>query len=242
MLSIGNLTKFIKQAQTSAENVVREYCQHLFLSYLYKQIGSEKLLFKGGTALRIIFRSPRYSEDLDFTGVNISQNEVEEIFTDTLADLERTGIGVELEEGKPTTGGYIGIATFQVYEKSTEIKIEVSLRRGKNPKGITAFIDNDYIPAYTLVHLPKDEIVKGKIQALLNRYKPRDFYDYFFLLSGNYPLVKEKETLTKVFKLLQNSKINFRNELRKFLPASQVMHLRDFKKILEQKILSFDGR
>ncbi len=239
MLNIKNLEKFTEQAQTSIQNVVREYCQHLFLSYLYKQPGSERLLFKGGTALRAVFRSPRYSADLDFTGINIIQGEVEEIFTNTLIDLEKTGIGVELEEGKPTTGGYLGIAIFRAYGKNIKVQIEVSLRRGKKLEGARFLVENEYITAYTLVHLPKDEIVKGKIRALLNRQKPRDFYDYFFLLSGNYPAAKEKETLNKVFKLLHNSKINFRDELREFLPASHVMHLRDFKKILEQKILSF---
>jgi len=192
--------------------------------------------------LRIVFRSPRYSEDLDFTGVNISQNEVEEIFTDTLVDLENTGISVELEEGKPTTGGYIGIAIFHAYDRNVKIQIEVSLRRGKKMEGVRSLVENEYITNYTLVHLPKDEIINGKIQALLNRQKSRDFYDYFFLLSGNYPAAKEKGNLAKVLKLLRGSKINFRGELREFLPASHVMHLRDFKKILEQKILSFGGK
>ncbi len=71
MLSLKNLNEFIKKLQTIPKNVVREYIQHLFLSCLYKIKGSEKLLFKGGTALRIIFGSPRFSEDLDFTGQNI---------------------------------------------------------------------------------------------------------------------------------------------------------------------------
>jgi len=241
MLNIKNLEKFTNQAQTSIQNVVREYCQQLFLSYLYKQPGSERLLFKGGTALRIIFHSPRYSEDLDFTGVNISQKEVEEIFTNTLADLEKTGIGVELEEGKPTTGGYLGIAIFQAYERNTKIQIEVSLRNGKGPEGARFLVENEYITAYTLVHLPKEEIIKGKMQAFINRQKPRDFYDYFFLLSGNYPVVKEKENLSQALKLLKKSKLDFRRELREFLPVSHLMHLRNFKKILEQKILSFGG-
>ena len=239
MLNIKNLEKFTEQAQTSIQNVVREYCQHLFLSYLYKQPGSERLLFKGGTALRIIFHSPRYSEDLDFTGVNISQKEVEEIFTNTLADLEQTGIGVELEEGKPTTGGYLGIAIFRAYGRNTKVQIEVSLRSGKKMEGARFLVENEYITAYTIVHLPKDEIVKGKIQALMSRQKPRDFYDYFFLLSGNYPVAKEKQNLAAVLNLLRESKINFRGELREFLPASHAMHLRDFKKILENKILNF---
>ncbi len=241
MLNIKNLEKFTNQAQTSIQNVVREYCQHLFLSYLYKQPGSERLLFKGGTALRIVFHSPRYSEDLDFTGVNISQKEVEEIFTNTLADLEKTGIGVELEEGKPTTGGYLGIAIFRAYERNTKIQIEVSLRNGKGSEGARFLVENEYITAYTLVHLPKEEIIKGKMRAIINRYKPRDFYDYFFLLSGNYPIVKEKENLTQALKLLRESKVDLRRELREFLPVSHLMHLRNFKKILEQKILSFGG-
>lgn len=242
MLSIANLEKFIKQTQTSLENVVREYCQHLFLSFLYKQNGSEKLLFKGGTALRIVFSSPRFSEDLDFTGANITQAEVEEIFINTLANIEHTGIHVELMEGKPTTGGYLGIATFYAYKKIIPVQIEVSLRRGKGVTGVRALVESDYIPAYTLVHLPKEKIIKGKIQALINRHKPRDFYDYFFLLSGNYPLVKEKANLVQVLALLKKSKINFRNELRKFLPASHSMHLKDFNNILEQKILDFLGK
>lgn len=239
MLTRANLEQFTKQAQTKPENVVREYCQHLFLSYLYQQPRSERMLFKGGTALRIIFHSPRYSEDLDFTGVKITQHEIEELFVGALANVEKTGINVEIKEGKHTTGGYLGIMEFDVYNKIIEIYFEVSLRNGKGASGINSLIENDYIPAYTLFHLPKEEIVKGKMQALINRYKPRDFYDYFFLLSGNYPIVKEKENLAQALKLLRESKINFRGELREFLPASHMMHLRDFKKVLEQKILSF---
>jgi len=241
MLNIKNLEKFSDQAQTSIANVVREYCQHLFLSYLYKLSGAERLLFKGGTALRIIFKSPIYSEDLDFTGYNIKQQEVENIFMDVLVNLEKTGIKVELEEGKLTTGGYIGIANFDAYEKITPIHIEVSLRNGKKMETTRALIENEYIPEYTLVHLPKEDIIKGKLQALFNRRKPRDFYDYFFLLSGNYPVVKEKENLEKTLKLFKETKIDFRSELREFLPHSHTMHLRNFKKILEQKILTYLG-
>jgi predicted nucleotidyltransferase component of viral defense system len=242
MLSIKNLEKFTNQSQTSIENVVREYCQHLFLSYLYKQPGSDRILFKGGTALRIIFHSPRYSEDLDFTGVNITQKEVEEIFVNVLADLENTGIKVELEEGKPTTGGYLGIVKFYAYEKTITVQIEVSLRNGKKTGVTRALIENEYIPAYTLVHLPEEEIIKGKMEALFNRQKPRDFYDYFFLLSGNYPAAKEKENLKLVLKLIRETKINFRGELREFLPHSHATHLKDFKEILEQKIQTFIGK
>lgn len=241
MLNIENLEEFTSRYQTDPDNAVREYCQHLFLSFLYQQPGSEKLLFKGGTALRLVFGSPRFSEDLDFTGIKITQGEVENLFTNVLANLEKTGILVEIREAKYTTGGYLGSMEFSVYDKKIEIYFEVSLRAGKELKGVRTVIESEYLPRYTLVHLSKEEIVKGKMQALINRHKPRDFYDYFFLLSGNYPLVKEKENLTRILKLLQATKIDFRKELKTFLPASHSMHLRNFKKILQDKIKSYIG-
>ena len=63
--SIKKLSLLLRTAEFP--NVVREYFQHLFLSYLYSLEGSEKMLFKGGTALRIIYGSMRFSEDLDFS-------------------------------------------------------------------------------------------------------------------------------------------------------------------------------
>lgn len=91
MLNIENLEQFAKLKQTDVENAVREYYQHLFLSFLYQHPGSENLLFKGGTALRIIFQSPRFSEDLDFTGTHITIREVENLFAGSLSEIEKTG-------------------------------------------------------------------------------------------------------------------------------------------------------
>lgn len=242
MLSKETLEQFTKSKQTDIENVVREYCQHLFLSFLYQQSKSERLLFKGGTALRFILGSPRFSEDLDFTASGITQREVEELFTNTLADIEKTGIKVSINEGKETTGGYLGIAVFSIMNSKIRVQIEISFRNGRRLKGVRALVQSDYLPAYTLVHLPMDDIIAGKLEALNTRRKPRDFYDYYFLLSGNYPLAKDKKSLETTLKLLRSSKINFRTELKKFLPVSHAMHLRGFSKVLEQKILSYLGK
>lgn len=239
MLSRENLEKFTKLYQTDTENVVREYCQHLFLSFLYQQPDSERLLFKGGTALRLLFKSPRFSEDLDFTGTGIIQKTVEELFANTLLEIERTGMRVEITEAKETTGGYLGIATFFLHDLKIRIKIEVSLRRGKRLKGTRTLVHSEYLPAYTVVHLPVEDIISGKLQALFSRTKPRDFYDYYFLLSGNFPIVKENKNLEMVLKLLQDSDINFKTELKKLLPISHQMILKDFKKILTQEIKKY---
>ena len=241
MLSKENLQKFTKLAQTDIENVAREYCQHLFLSFLYQQKESEKLLFKGGTALRIIYKSPRFSEDLDFTGVNITQKTVEEILTNTLAAIEKTGIKVDIEEGKPTTGGYLGIAYFSLYDLRIKVKIEVSLRRGKELNGVRTLIQSDYLPPYTVVHLPIENMAAEKFKALVERSKPRDFYDFFFLLTGNYPFIKTKANLETVLKLIEKTQIDFRAELKKLLPVSHHLILKDFKENLKKEIEKVKG-
>ncbi len=210
MLNRENLEKFTRLFQTDIENAAREYCQHLFLSFLYQRPEAEKLLFKGGTALRIILKSPRFSEDLDFTGSGIVQETVEELFAQTLSEIEKSGLKVDIVEAKKTTGGYLGIAAFFLYDLKIKIQIEVSLRNRKRLRGIRTLIQGDYLPAYTLVHLPIEDIITGKLEALFSRKKPRDFYDYYFLLSGNYLLAKEKKNLEKVLELLQDSKINFK--------------------------------
>jgi len=93
MISIEALEKLSRQYQMGVfPNIVREYFQHVFLGELYKLPNAEKLLFKGGTALRIVYGSPRFSEDLDFSLFGVAQNEiksfVEELFIHVLAEME----------------------------------------------------------------------------------------------------------------------------------------------------------
>lgn len=211
----------------------------IFLSYLYQEPGSEKLLFKGGTALRIVFKSPRFSEDLDFSGFNIKHAEIEKIITSTLSNIEKSGLIIDIEKNKKTSGGYLAIIIFKIEENITKIQIEISLRGDKQITGTRAIIQNDFIPAYTLVQLLTEYLISQKIEALVDRKKPRDFFDYYYLLSGNYAVAKNKNNLQKILVLLKESKIDFRSELRRFLPVSQARHMKDFRKILIDKINNY---
>lgn len=236
MLSRSALQEFTKKCQTTLDNVNREYCQHLFLSYFYKLPESERVLFKGGTALRFIYRSPRFSEDLDFSGFKITFKEIENLFASVLVDLEKLGIKVKIKEAKPTTGGYLGIASFSFLDLEVEIKIEISLRSKDFLLGTTSLIVSDYIPAYNIIHLPQEELVKGKIKALIKRAKPRDFYDLYFLLRSNLIPVEQRKILPEVLDKLESQEINFQEELSRFLPKSHQIILRDFKNTLIQEI------
>ena len=87
MISQESLTQAARSQQTTELNVAREHCQHLFLSAFYRQAGSEQAMFKGGTALRIVFGSPRFSEDLDFSGFGIPVDSIENWVLEATGDI-----------------------------------------------------------------------------------------------------------------------------------------------------------
>ena len=66
----------------------REYLQLLFLKYFYTQKESEKVYFKGGTALRFLYDSFRFSEDLDFTSL-LPEKKIKVLINETLQDLNK---------------------------------------------------------------------------------------------------------------------------------------------------------
>lgn len=238
MLAQENIQEFTRRFQTNEKNVIREYVQHLFLSSLYKVKKADKLLFKGGTALRFVFQSPRFSEDLDFTGKDIRKtDEIDTLFLDALAELETAGLDVHLKEVKRTSGGYLGIIHYELFGVTESMKFEVSLRRAPRVHGEAASIVSDFTTPYTLVHISAPELVSGKIEVLLSRRKPRDYYDlYFMLRSPSLNRIVNKNRLHLVLKCLADEKIDFKRELSILLPASHHLVLKNFKETLRGEI------
>lgn len=240
MISRRFIEKLAESQQTLEINIIREYYQHLFLSYLYQRKFSECLLFKGGTALRIIYNSPRFSEDLDFSGFNIKFKKVEDVVLAAIGDIEKSGEAIEIEESKSTTGGYLGVFSFKFIDFEISLQIEISLRKVKKKiEGDINLINNNYIPPYNLIALPCKQLAEEKIKALLDRAKPRDFFDIYFLLRSNLAIDKKNLNLYAVLKKLENTKIDFRRELKMLLPKSYHMLLKDFKGILRREIKKY---
>ena len=129
MIEKRQVQKLAGSWQTTIDNVVREYFQQLFLSYLYQEKSSDSLLFKGGTALRIIWQSPRFSEDLDFTGVNIMVKGIETLMEGALAKIEMEGIQAEILESKSTSGGYLAIFGFKTSESVSYTHLTLPTKR-----------------------------------------------------------------------------------------------------------------
>lgn len=246
MINTEGLEKLGRQYQTGVfPNIIREYFQHVFLGELYKLSEAKRILFKGGTALRIIYNSPRFSEDLDFSLFGVPRNEttsfVEDLFIHVLAEMAHAGIKVELgDKIGSTSGGYFGVASFRISDYPlVGVEINVSSRNGQNVVGEVDSVTNNFVPTYTLIHLPQNELVEEKIfSALSTRKKPRDFYDLYFIMRKGILSADQKKRLAEIKNdtIMDAKKINFRGELGAFLPADQQAIIRDFPAMLEREL------
>lgn len=236
MISEEAIKKLVNKHQTTQLNIRREYIQHLFLYYFYRQKEAEEIYFKGGTALRIIYHSPRFSSDLDFSSIIEDIKKVEKAIISTLIEIEREGIKTEIIESKKTTGGYLSIIEFQLSPKDRVlIQIEISFRKGKIKEEVITVV-SDFVPPYIIFSLSSEQLVKEKLKALLTRGKPRDFYDLYFILRANLLPVKEKRILVEIIKILIKKETNFERELKEFLPKSHWPTIKNFKSILVKEI------
>lgn len=238
MLTTDKLKELSIRNQTTELNIRREYVQHIFLSYFYQQKESKQIFFKGGTSLRILFNSPRFSEDLDFSSSLKEINEIETAVVNALEEIEREGIQTEIVESKKTTGGYLAIISFKLSSQTVEIQIEISNRK-KDSEGEIITVVSDFIPSYTVMQLKLQLLTGEKLLALLSRKKPRDFYDLYFILRANLISQKQKNVLTEALVELKKTHINFEKELKQFLPKTHWAIIRNFKSTLEKEIQKF---
>lgn len=239
MITQETIQKLATQYQVPEfPNIVREYFQHLFLSYFYKIDGAQNIMFKGGTALKFIYASPRFSEDLDFSIFNIKPykvaNFVENIFSKVLVEIERLGIKAKLgPKPGPTKEGYYGEASFKIYEyPPVTVSINISTRNERQITGEIETIPNDFIPTYNIYRLPQELLIEEKIDALLDRKKARDFYDIYYIMRKGLLTSEQKKRIVEVRNLVETSDIDYQSELGVLLPQDQQAIIKDFKTVL----------
>ena len=64
-MNLNELTAYKATLKISIDKIVREEAEMAFLQELADDPLSSKLVFYGGTALRLAYNSPRFSEDID---------------------------------------------------------------------------------------------------------------------------------------------------------------------------------
>ncbi len=242
-----------KKKKINETTVFREYLQIFFLSELYSKKESKKIFFKGGTALHLIYKAPRFSEDLDFT-VNLKEKDFLKFIWQFFKEISQKE-SVEFKEKKSLAGKKILLtAKPSVLPYNTFVNLDFSFREEViAPR--KSIIETDYPILFTsyIYHLFPDEIFAEKIRALLTRAKGRDLYDLWYLVTMgtkvDKKLVKEKlkyyqlESVKKeeiLKRIKQFSQKDFILDVRPFVPLNERQNLKDFfyyiKDYLEKKI------
>ncbi|MBL7671266.1 MAG: nucleotidyl transferase AbiEii/AbiGii toxin family protein [Bdellovibrionaceae bacterium] len=202
------LNKYQIKTSADAENALKEIIQQVALLGLHRANFFEKAAFYGGTALRVLYNLPRYSEDLDFTLFNPTPDfQLTPYFGAVKTELESCGFHTEIERVSKKINSDVESAFIKANTKIHFLKIE-SLERFESKIQAHAKLqikfevdtepasNFEYEPRYLLaptsfpvITLKKPDLFAGKIHALLfrkwkNRVKGRDFYDYVWYLKN----------------------------------------------------------
>jgi len=241
MITKGQVDVLAKKFKTNQNTVFREYLQVLFLSKLYSFQKSKKVFFKGGTAIHLIFKGPRFSEDLDFT-VNLGEKEFLGLINKVFENMSREG-EMTFKERKAIAGKrFLLTAQPSVLPYKVFVNLDFSFREIvlELQKSI---IETEYPILFTsyIHHLSKNEIFAEKIRAALTRKKGRDIYDLWFLLTQgasfkNNLVQKKLDYYDKkgirneeiVERVESFSKKDFIRDLRPFVPINERNKLGDF--------------
>ena len=186
----------VRENASFQKYMLKEYLQLAMLDFLSTTPYTGKIIFIGGTNLRLVKGIDRFSEDLDFDCKNYSREEFLEMTDSVLKYLHRSGLEVETRDREnknltafrrsfhfPELLFNLGLSGHR--EERFLIKIEcedqqIQYRPGiQNIKGCGFFFP---------FPIPSDEVICSmKLSAMLSRQKGRDFYDAMFLLSQTQP-------------------------------------------------------
>ncbi len=177
-----------KKGLVNKEHIEKDYFQDMLLFRLYNK--TNKLVFKGGTALYKNYKLPRFSEDLDFN--IIEKFNMEKLVKSIAAQMEGKTSVRKTKDSLLFKISFKGILT----EYNT-LRIDVNAKN----KALAGFDVKNYVPDYIDISpfsmrvLKLEEMIAEKIHALFARQKSRDLYDLFFLLrisNFNKALVEKK--------------------------------------------------
>jgi predicted nucleotidyltransferase component of viral defense system len=139
------------------------------------------LAFKGGTALRLVYGSDRYSDDLDFDRVRSDASKEE--LLDRLRSIARDQ---DLEETDTKIKRNTIFLCTREKRGQRNLIIEVSLLECSSEGMVVKNVVTPVYPAsVNILTYPMSILLSGKMLAVLERKDrtPRDLYDLFWLLS-----------------------------------------------------------
>ncbi len=196
MINIEQIKKYFPPAlQNNSiyyKYMLKEYLQLLILDFLSSTSYIKKIVFIGGTYLRLVMGIDRFSEDIDFDCKDLTKDEFHELCNDVANHLRKNGYKVELKKDENENlkafreGIYFPEFLFQIgFSAHRDAKFLIKIEA--QDQGVDYNVNIDFIKGcgffFPFSMPPVSTICSMKIAALINRQKGRDFYDVLFLLS-----------------------------------------------------------
>ena len=214
--------------------IYREYLQLLFLKYFYNQRDSSKVFFKGGTALRFLYGSFRFSEDLDFTSL-LSDEKIKLLVDKAIQEMEREAGEISFKEMESIAHSFSG----KIFQRLPDFKFSLTVRLDFSFREKPVLTESSLVetifpvgPYPQVSHLKIEELLAEKVRAILTRTRGRDIFDLYFLLSKKIPidwdlvnkkmaLYKKTANLKKLVEAVKNfPQEEIKEDLTKFLPIT----------------------
>ena len=201
-------------------NKVREFLQILILKIIYDRGYFARIAFEGGTALRIIFDTRRFSEDLDFSLIEMKNWNFSKLTSNLKHEIDLRDLNCEmkLNKSRPVQSIFIkfpgllhslNLSNFP--EQKISIKLEIDTSPPAGAKVTTSYVSKIYI--LNLTHLDLSSMFAKKLHACFFRdyIKGRDFYDLVWYLGKsikpNFTLLNNaiKQTETNIVMLNESN-------------------------------------
>ena len=207
------LDALVKNLGISRDQVLREEAELLALNAIANHSLGERVVFYGGTALRLAYGSPRFSEDIDL--IQMRRFPFSE-FKNFTREVEKKNEGWTLLDIKEKRNTFFALFSIRHPQLKHNFSLKVELHIPSKKVSLESQLMLIKSPASVLEPLllvpTLDELKILKERALMGRKKARDLFDLWYIAQvSRIPL-----TLPDV--LPKFSEREFKNELKVFLP------------------------
>lgn len=201
--------------------IVREEYEMILLNRIFQSDFGNNLVFRGGTALRLAYNSPRYSDDLDFTQL---KNIQEWDFKNWCGKTAKATPDLELVEALQKY--YTLFAKFKIVDPSLEraisVKIEISRRKGKWEKEknyVLTQLSSEITPITVLAQVATLKQIEKEKQSI-SPLRIRDIFDLWF--------IGQKLGVPTTMNFSEFSMREIRSDLHKLLPQKQYKLIKEW--------------
>ena len=207
------LDKLSTELKIAPLNILREEAEMLLLASLAKHTISQDIIFYGGTALRLAYNCPRFSEDLDFlVAGKVKEADLKAAVTEAIK-LDPALTLMDLKDKRFTLFALIRMRS-PFIKHPLSIKIEISRRKNGIKKEFRPLSSPCSALQPTLFVATLDSLELTKRRAITDRDNARDWYDLWYLAA----LQRKPVSFPKKFDLDQ---AEFKREMRRFLPKDK---------------------